>query len=479
MTAVLVGVLGYIAVQFAIGAWVSRRIRTESDYINAGRRIGPVLGAFTVFATWFGAEAVVGTAGQVYENGLAGAGADPFGYALALVVAGVFFAATLWRRGLVTFADLFRQRFGPGVEKLVVIALLPGSVFWAAAQIRAFGQVLSSVSDLDVALAITFATTVVVAYTVLGGLMADAVTDLVQGVAVIVGLVVLGVLAAGAGGGLAASLAAVPAPRLALLDAPFLAMVERFAVPVCGTIVAVELVSRMLGCRSAETARGATVAGGALYLAVGLIPVYLGLVGPQLVPGLTSETAEQLVPELAARLLPGIAFVLFAGALISAILSTVDSVLLASAAQISHNVLLRLAPATSEAAKVRSARLSVVALAALASLLAATAASIRELVEVASAAGSPGILVALVFGLNTRLGGSVSAAAAIVAGSGVWAVGHFAGLTETPYVTALGAAVIAYIAGAAWHRPQQSAGGGRRRPAAELAPSVNANGATQ
>ncbi|MEQ1713950.1 MAG: hypothetical protein ABL908_21495, partial [Hyphomicrobium sp.] len=120
MNGVLLGVLGYILVQFAIGAWVSRRIATESDYINAGRRIGPVLGAFTVFATWFGAEAVVGTAGQVYEKGLAGAGADPFGYALALVVAGAFFAATLWRRGLVTFADFFRQRFGPRVETLVV-----------------------------------------------------------------------------------------------------------------------------------------------------------------------------------------------------------------------------------------------------------------------------------------------------------------------------------------------------------------------
>ena len=61
MNGVLLGVLGYILVQFAIGAWVSRRISTESDYINAGRRIGPVLGAFTVFATWFGAEAIVGT----------------------------------------------------------------------------------------------------------------------------------------------------------------------------------------------------------------------------------------------------------------------------------------------------------------------------------------------------------------------------------------------------------------------------------
>lgn len=448
MNGVLLGVLAYILIQFAIGVVLSRRIATEGDYINAGRRIGPVLGAFTVFATWFGAEAVVGTAGQVYENGLAGAGADPIGYALGLVVAGLFFAATLWRLGLVTFADFFRQRFGAGVEKLVVLALLPGSIFWAAAQIRAFGQVVSSVSDINVPVAITVATLVVVAYTVLGGLMADAITDLVQGIAIIIGLVVIMVLAASQGGGIATSLASLPAERLVLADAPLIEIVERFAVPICGTIVAVELISRMLGCRSAETARVATVSGGILYLAVGLIPVYLGLVGPSIVPGLTGETAEQLVPEIAGKLLPGFLFVLFAGALISAILSTVDSVLLASAAQLSHNILLRLRPQSSEAIRILYARGCVVGLAIVASVLAATATSIRELVEVASAAGSTGILVALLFGLGTRFGGPASAAASIVVGAMVWAIGHVTEFTATPYLVSLAAAIAAYAAAA-------------------------------
>lgn len=445
MNGVLLGVLAYILLQFAVGVWVSRRITTESDYINAGRSLGPLVGAFTVFATWFGAEAIVGTAGQVYENGLAGAGADPFGYAIALIVAGAFFAATLWRRGLVTFADFFRQRFGPGVETLVVLALLPGSIFWAAAQIRAFGQVMSSVSDLNVAVAITVATAVVVAYTVLGGLLADAITDLVQGLAIVVGLGVLALLAASSAGGFAPSLAAVPADRLALVDVPLLEMIERLAVPICGTIVAVELVSRILGCRTAETARQATIAGGVLYLLVGLIPVYLGLVGPALVPGLAGDGLEQVVPQLAQRLMPGLLFVLFAGALISAILSTVDSVLLASASQISHNLLLRIVPEASEAARIRYARGSVILLAIVASILAITATSIRSLVEVASAAGSTGIFVALVFGLNSRFGGAPSAAAAIVVGAAVWALGHVTGATTVPYLLSLCAATVAYI----------------------------------
>src|SRR5262245_53583955 len=132
MNAVLVGVLAYVAVQFAVGAWASRWIKTETDYINAGRSLGLALGAFSVFATWFGAEAIVGTASQVYERGLPGAEVDPFGYSLALVAAGLLVAAPLWRRGLTTFADFFRERYSPAVEKLVVLALVPGSIFWAA-----------------------------------------------------------------------------------------------------------------------------------------------------------------------------------------------------------------------------------------------------------------------------------------------------------------------------------------------------------
>ncbi len=448
MNIVLLGVLAYVLVQFAVGVWVSRRISTESDYINAGRSLGLGVGAFTVFATWFGAEAIVGTAGQVYEKGLAGAGSDPFGYAIALVLAGIFFAATLWRRGLVTFADFFRQRFGPGVERLVVLALLPGSIFWAAAQIRAFGQVVSSVSDINVPMAITVASIIVVAYTVLGGLLADAITDLVQGIAIIVGLAVLAILAATSAGGFGASLAAVPADRMALIDAPLLQMIERLAVPICGTIVAVELVSRMLGCRSAATARSATVTGGLLYLMVGLVPVYLGLVGPALVPGLNGDVAEQVVPQIAQKLMPGALFILFVGAMMSALLSTVDSVLLASAAQISHNILLRIVPEASEAAKVRYARASVMALALVASILALTATSIRGLVEVASAASSTGIFVALLFGLHSGFGGAASAAAAIVTGALVWPIGHVTEFTSTPYLVALAAASLAYVAAA-------------------------------
>lgn len=446
----MAGVIGYILLQFVIGALVSRRISTESDYINAGRRLGPVIGAFTVFATWFGAEVIVGTSGSVYEQGLRGAEFDPFGYALSLFVAGAVFAAALWRRGLITFADFFRDRFGTLTERLVVVLLVPGSIFWAAAQIRAFGQVVSAVSDTDVTIAISLAAVVVSAYTVLGGLMADAITDFVQGIAVIVGLLVLAALAAAAAGGFSHSLASLPAERLDLLatgeGTTWAERLEHWLVPVCGTVVAIELVSRILGCRSAEVAARATMAGAGLYLAVGLIPVYLGLIAPGLLPGLPADQLEQVVPQLAERLMPSLLYVVFAGAVISAILSTVNSTLIAAASLLSHNVIMELAGHPSEHTRLVAVRASVVALTLVAYALAMTATSIRDLVEIAAAFGSSGVVVCLVFGLFSRFGGQPSALAALLTGAGVWAGATLAALTRTPYTLALLAAILAYVA---------------------------------
>ena len=84
--------------QFALGLAVSRHIASESDYLLAGRRLGLGLAAFSIFATWFGAETIVGAAGSIYSDGLSGGSADPFGYGLCLVVLGVVIAAPLWRQ---------------------------------------------------------------------------------------------------------------------------------------------------------------------------------------------------------------------------------------------------------------------------------------------------------------------------------------------------------------------------------------------
>lgn len=429
-----------------IGAWVSRRIFSETDYLVAGRSLGPVLVAFSVFATWFGAETIIGASGSIYTNGLAGGNADPFGYGLCLIGAGLVFAVPLWKRGLTTYADLFRQRYSPGVERALVLLYVPSSVIWGAAQIRAFGQVLGGASGLELDAAIVVGAVVVVAYTLLGGLMADAITDVVQGLALVVGLVVILVSVMAEAGGIGPSLALVDPGRFQ----PFasggrsaLGVLEEWAVPVLGSLLAAEILQRIIGARSARAAKWGTLGGAALYIGIGLIPVYLGLVGPTLVPGLTDP--EDLVPTLADRYLGTFAHVLFSGALVSIILSTVDSTLLAAGGLLSHNAILPLVPGLTESQRLAWTRGSVLVLGVVATVLALGANTMYDLVLTASAFGSAGVVVVSCFGLFSRLGGAPSAYASLAAGMAVWAYGDFWAGWTAPFLAAVVAAIAAYL----------------------------------
>jgi len=458
MQPVLIGIGVYLIVQFAVGMLVSRRIASEADYLVAGRRLGLALAAFSIYATWFGAETIVGAAGAIYSDGLAGGSADPFGYAACLVVLGVFIAAPLWRRQYTTLGDMFRERYSVGVERFAVLLMVPTSVLWAAAQIRAFGQIVSASSNLEVEIAIGAGAFLVIVYTVAGGLLADAVTDFIQGIAIIVGLLVLLVVVANANGGFGTLPALIDPERLALFstaNATPLEIVEAWAVPICGSLLAAELLSRILGCNSAATARNATLLGAGIYFVIGLIPVAIGLAGPRLVPGL--EEPEQVVAMLAQRHLSTFLYVLFAGAVISAILSTVNSCLLAAAALVSHNLIVPLRPAIDERGKVLTARLGVVAFGVAAYALALGAEGIYELVATASAFGSAGIFVVGLFGMFSRVGGAASAHASLATGAIVWAAGEYWLEWSTPYVAALAAALFVYLAAAPLTR-RQSAG---------------------
>ena len=463
----LVGLASYLVLMMAIGAWVSRRISTEADYLVAGRTMGPMLVGASVFATWFGAESVVGASGMVYRNGLSGGSADPFGYGLALIGAAVLFAVPLWKLRLTTYADLFRIRYSRGVERMMVLVYLPASVLWASAQIRAFGQVLGQVSSIELEMAIGLAAVFVILYTLLGGLMADAITDLVQGVALVVGLIAIWFAVMREAGGFADSLALVEPSRFM----PFasggqttLEVLEEWAVPIIGSMVTVEVMQRMIAARSPTVALRGTLGGAGLYILVGLIPVYLGLVGPRLVPGLADP--EQLVPVLAREHLGTVTFVMFSGALVSVILSTVDSALLAAGGMVSHNLVTPFLPGLTEAARLRAARIAVLGVGLLATWLALSGESIYDLVRLASAFGTSGFFVVSCFAVFSRTGGPASAYASYGIGLASWAYGEFLADWTAPFLTSLILAIAAYLAVVQWMlaAPSSNAPGGTDVP---------------
>ncbi len=446
MTAAAWAIAFYLLVQFGIGIWASKRIATEDDYLVAGRKLGYPLATFSIFATWFGAETCIGAAGDIYANGLSWTSAEPFGYGLCIILMGLVFAVPLWRRKLTTLADLFRDRYSVSVERVAAVFLIPTSLFWAAAQVRAFGYVLSTVSTVNVGIAITIAALLVVLYTAFGGLLADAVTDVIQGVTLVLGLLLLFAATIAALGGPAeawTTLVSVGAetqarrPEVSMLEA-----LEAWAIPVLGSVAATELISRVIAARSPQVAQRSAFAAGGLYISIGLIPVFIGLTGAALIPDLAQS--EALLPAVAQALLPGVLYVMFAGALISAILSTADSTLLVASGLLSHNLVVPFTPGVSERAKVLIARLGVAGFGVIAYMLALRATGVLDLVEQASAFGSSGTLVIVCFGLFTGFGGPMAALATLVAGMGSYLLGVAIG-SPIPFITSLVAALVTYL----------------------------------
>ena len=444
----LFGISLYILSMLFVGVWVSRRIKTEDDYFLGGRTLGPFLATFSIFATWFGAETCIGTAGNVYNNGLSNLHADPLGYTICLFIMAFFFARVLWRRKITTIPDLFRERFSPNVEKFAALLMIPGSIIWAAAQIRALGQIIHANTEVGATLAITAAAGVVIAYTMLGGMLADAYNDLIQGIAVIIGLFfLLGALVYDLGG-VGPALASIPIEKISFSGGEgaslgFLGNLELWMVPILGSLMAQELVSRVVASRSEKVAFHSTIRAASIYLLVGCVPVLIGLLGPQYMTGL--KDTETLMPLLAKVHLNYFFYIGFIGALVSAILSTVDTTLLSASALASHNLIYPVFKNLSEKQKMRVARGGTLVSGILAYAIAFSSESIISLVELASSLGGPSVLIITIIALWVKSGNSLNAIFAILMSLACWVVTTFMVEIDYPVILTVVICAVSYF----------------------------------
>lgn len=446
--------VGFFALQLLIGLWASRRVSSEADYFVAGRSLGLPLVTMSLMATWFGAETCLGASGAIYAKGLSGGRADPFGYTLCLVLVGVLLAGRLSQGRFLTLGDVYRERFGVRAERLAVLVLVPSSLTWGAAQVRAFGQVLAVTGALDVRTAIVTAAALVILYTFLGGLMGDVLTDFVQGGLLAIGLVALFVVCLvnlpDAGEEPARWAVALRSERLSLVpaDESLWVQVDRWSVPILGSLVAQELIARVLAARSPSIARRGALLGAGLYLVLGAIPVTLGLLGPVLLPELADP--EQLLPSLAAAHFPRVLSLLFSCVLLAAILSTIDSILLCVSALLSHNLLVPVFQVQREGAKVWLGRGVVVAAGAVCLSVALAAESIYELVVTASALGTAGVLVTTLVALFGKRPNETAALAALAVGALGTPIAEYVAGVPAPFLTSVACAALAYAGVAFW-----------------------------
>jgi SSS family solute:Na+ symporter len=417
----------YVGALFALALWARGRTRTSEDYLVAGRRLSLPLTTVTLFATWFGAGTLLIAADEVRAEGVRAAALDPLGAGACLLLAGLFFATPLWRMRLLTLADFFRVRFGRRAETLSAILLVPGYLGWIAAQFVALASLLALLFGIDLAWGILLVAIVGTGYTLIGGMWSVVVTDALQTVLLIVGLVVMAVAALAALGegavaaGASRLLAETPSARLALIPReglePALGWLALLAAGALGNLPGQDLMQRIFAARSATVARRACFLAGFAYLSFGAIPVMLGLAAALLAP----DDERAILPILAGLLLHPIASLCFILALVSAVLSTIDSAILAPAGVIAENLLARVRGGwIARLPRIALDRLAVIAVALASVMLAWSGEDAWSLLESAYEVGLVSLLVPLSAGLASRRGGAPSALAAMGIGTALW-----------------------------------------------------------
>lgn len=175
----------YIVLFFT--AWIVPRRRriavsgklSATDLFVAGREMPLWVAVLTMTATWVGGGYIGGTAEMAYSWGQAWAQAG-WGYALSLVVGGLFFAKKLRVHNYTTMLDPLEQRFGKDCASLLYIPALLGEVFWTGAVMVTLGAAFSTIVGVRLVAGIVITASITVAYTVLSGLWAVAYTDVVQ-----------------------------------------------------------------------------------------------------------------------------------------------------------------------------------------------------------------------------------------------------------------------------------------------------------
>jgi SSS family transporter len=432
-TTLIVFVVLYLLGTLGLGVWAGTRIKNTADFAIAGRSLPLVMVVTTTFATWFGAETVMGIPARFVQGGLNAIVEDPFGAGTCLILVGLFFASRLYKMNLLTIGDFYRHRFGKGIEVFCSVAIILSYLGWVAAQITALGLVFSVLTNgaMSETAGMIVGTLAVLIYVVIGGFLAVAWTDFIQMIVLVVGLSVIAVFSADLAGGADKVMALVQSKDLfKFMPAPGFKDVAFFIAAgvtmMLGSIPQQDVYQRVMSAKDANTARNGAVIGGASYILFAFVPMFVVasavvVMGDQAMT-IAKEDYQRLLPTYVLTKMPLVMQILFFGALLSAIKSTSSATLLAPSTSFVENILKNLRPHMSDRQALLSMRWTIIAFAGLvlAYAIAMKGTSIYDLVSSAYQVTLVGAFVPLVFGLYWHRATTQGAIASVTAGIAVW-----------------------------------------------------------
>jgi SSS family solute:Na+ symporter len=431
----LASVVAYLLVSVLIGLYVARNVSSAADYAVAGRHLSLPIVTATVFATWFGSETVLGISSTFAEEGLGGIVADPFGASMCLILAGLFIAPKIYRLNLLTLGDYYRVRYNRAVEIFCSACIVVSYLGWVAAQISALGLIFNVLTDGAVSQewGMVIGASVVLIYTLFGGMLSVAILDFIQMVVIAAGLVYIMWIVADLAGGVgtvvdhaeaAGKLQFFPEEFSYVLWVPF---VGAFLTMAFGSIPQQDIFQRISSAKDEKTAVRGAVLGGSMYFFFAFIPVFLAygaiMIDPATFEAMVSEDSQMVLPNLVLMHTPVFAQIVFFGALISAIMSTSSATLLAPSVSFAENIVKNIYPKMDDKALLLTMRISVFVFTIIVVAFAINSeSSIFEMVESAYEITLAAAFVPLVFGLYWSKATSQGAVASIVVGVSSWLI---------------------------------------------------------
>lgn len=452
-------VIAYWVISVGIGLYAATRVHNTRDFAIAGRGLPFYMVTATVFATWFGSETVLGIPATFLKEGLHGVVSDPFGASMCLILVGLFFAAPLYRMNLLTIGDFYKKKFGRKVEVLTTIAIVISYLGWVGAQITALGLVFNVVSGGEISklAGMWIGSITILIYTFFGGMWAVAVTDFLQMIIIVVGMLFIGHEISGQVGGVGVvvdhAMAAGKFEFWPALDAKeAIAFAAAWVTMMFGSIPQQDVFQRVQSAKTEKIAVWGSVLGGSLYFVFAFVPMFLAysatMIDPKLVEGLIDTDPQLILPTLIMQHAPLFAQVMFFGALLSAIKSCASATLLAPSVTFTENILKpALGHKLSDRKLLLSMRTVTVVFTILVTLYAMNSkASIFKMVENAYQVTLVMAFVPLVAGLFWKRATTQGALAAIFCGLSVWLAILIFG-PEDPFVPAQFAGLIASAMG--------------------------------
>lgn len=359
---ILVGVGLYVVVMLAVGILVAGKSGSLSDFAVSNRNMSLAVCTISIVATWFGSGPMMGSAAAAYAGNTLEVLRDPFVSGISLLIAGFFFVRTYRRSRRITPIEFHETRIGhlAGVISSMV-NLIAGSI-WLGGVMFAFGVIFETLTGQPAALGIVGGTLVIVTYTMFGGLKAVAATDVLQMTFIMIGVLALFFVVVMDAGGIGAVATQMPEHAFRLIPEgnTFKHWFEYLQVWFSSGLIAIGVISvvqRAMAARNEQVAQNAFYMAGVGYLLFGMIPVTLGYIATVTMPGVDDPNA--IIPLLAVEHLHPVVVAIFVGAVISAIMSTSDSILLGCGTVISVNLLPRVVKDPSERLQLGVARWSV------------------------------------------------------------------------------------------------------------------------